>query len=244
MLLNSIQDVVKKIGGLGFVDTLKVTGTDTETKVEAIDNDKTVIIKAKFLEPVPELKGTFGVSSLQLLQGLLNFPSYKAEGAEFAVKRRKDNSAPEEFEFRDANGMGSNFRLMAGNLAPDQPTVAEIKWEVSFTPTKSKLQEFGTLAGLYSSIDQLFSVKTENGQLVVGIGEEGATTHNAKMVLADEVDGEIKGDVLWPISQFQSILKLCDGLDYTVSITGRGAMLIAVETKEASYEYVMPARRR
>lgn len=244
MLSKSIQDIVKKIGGLGFVETLKVTGTDTETKIEAIDKDKTVIVKAQLTEVAPELKGTFGVSSLPLLGGLLNFPSYNTDDATFSVKRRPDNSAPEEFEFRDANGMGSNFRLMSGALAPEQPTVAQIKWDVTFTPTKSKLQEFGTLAGLYSSIDQLFTVKTEGTNLVVCIGEEGATTHNAKMVLAEDITGEIKGDVLWPIAQFQSILKMCDGLDYTVSITGRGAMLISMATKEASYEYIMPARRR
>lgn len=244
MLSNTIGDIVKKIGGLGFVDTLKVTGTDSETKVEAIDKDKTVIIKAKFLNAAPELKGVFGVSSLQLLGGLLNFASYKAEGSEFNVKRRKDDSAPEEFEFRDPNGMGSNFRLMSGNLAPEQPTVAQIKWDVTFTPTKSKLQEFGTLAGLYSSIDQLFAVKTEDGNLVVSIGEEGASTHNAKMVLVEGIDGELKGDVLWPISQLQGILKACDGLDYEISISGRGAMQIKMATKEAEYEFIMPARRR
>lgn len=241
-----IQDVVKKIGGLGFVDTVKVTGTADETKIEAIDGEKTVIIKAKLKEAQTDLVGDFGISSLPLLSGLLNFTSYKTDDATFSVKRREHNgkSAPEEFEFRDANGMGSNFRLMDGKLVVEQPLVADIKWDVSFTPTKSKIQEFASLAGLYAQFDQFFSVKTVDGNLVVAIGEEGAATHRASLVLAEGITGELKGELLWPINQFLSILKMGDGHDYSVGITSKGALQVEVTTDHATYKYIMPARRR
>lgn len=241
-----LNNVVKKINGLGFVDTIKVTGTTDETLIQAIDNDKTVIIKAKLLEAQPDLIGEFGISSLPLLNGLLNFSSYKTDDATFLVKRREQNgkSVPEEFEFRDANGLGSNFRLMSGNLVPEQPIVADIKWDVTFTPTKSKIQEFSALAGLYSQFDQFFSVKTKDGNLVVAIGEEAAATHRASMVLVEDVQGELKGELLWPISQFLSIIKLAEGDDYTVSVTSKGALQFHVTTAFATFSYVMPARRR
>jgi len=241
-----ITDISKKIGGLGFVETIKVTGTTDETKIEAIDADKTVIIKAKLATPQADLVGDFGISSLPLLSGLLNFSSYKTDGATFNVKRRDMNgkSVPEEFEFRDENGMGSNFRLMNGNLVPEQPVVADIKWDVTFVPNKSKLQEFSALAGLYSQFDQFFSVKTKDGNLVVAIGEEASTTHRASMVLVEGVTGELKGELLWPISQFLSILKMADGHDYTVGITSKGAMQVTVTTDFATYSYILPARRR
>jgi hypothetical protein len=196
------------------------------------------------VEAQPELIGTFGISSLPLLSGLLNFVSYKTDDATFTVKRRPDNSCPEEFEFRDANGLGSNFRLMSGSLVAEQPAIADIKWDVTCVPTKSKLQEFASLAGLYSQFDEHFAVKTEAGQLVVAIGEEGAATHRASMVLVDSIEGDLKGGLLWPISQFLSILKMGDGLDYRVSITAKGALLVKVTTDHAVYDYVMPARRR
>lgn len=241
-----LTDVVKKIGGLGFVDTVKVTGTAEETKIEAIDNDKTVIIKAKLNTPQADLIGDFGISSLPLLSGLLNFTSYKTDDATFNVKRREHNgkTVPEEFEFRDAAGLGSNFRLMAANLVSEQPIVADIKWDVSFVPTKSKIQEFSSLAGLYSQFDQFFSVKTKDGNLVVAIGEEAAATHRASMVLVEGVAGELKGELLWPISQFLSIVKLADGNDYTVGITSKGALQVEVTTDHANYRFIMPARRR
>jgi hypothetical protein len=241
-----ISDVVKKIGGLGFIETIKVSGTDDETKIEAIDGDKTVIVKASLLTPQPELKGEFGISTLPLLAGLLNFASYKADGATFKVKRRNTETAshPEEFEFKEKNGQGASFRLMEARLVPEQPKVVDIKWDVSFTPTKSKIQEFGALAGLYSQFDQYFSVKTKDGNLIVSIGEEESTTHRASMVLADAVDGELKGELLWPTSQFLQILKMGDGHDFTVSITSKGAMLVNVITSQANYSYILPARRR
>ena len=241
-----LKEVVKKIGGLGFVDTIKVTGSAETTKIEAVDNDKTVIIKAKLAETQEALVGDFGISSLPLLTGLLNFSSYQTEGATFNVKRRDVNgkSVPEEFEFRDENNMGSNFRLMAGNLVPEQPLVADIKWDITFVPTKSKIQEFAALAGLYSQFDQYFSVKTKDGNVVLAIGDEGSATHRASMVFAPEVAGELKGELLWPIQQFLSILKMADGNDYSVNITSKGAMQVSVATENAEYNYILPARRR
>lgn len=243
---NVIADIVKKLGGLGFVETLRVTGTDEATKVEAIDNDKTVIIKAKTKEVQSELVGEFGIANLQLLNGLLNFASYKTDDATFSVKRREKNGVqtPTEFEFRDANKMGASFYLMGANLVPEQPLVADIKWDVTFTPSKAKIQEFSSLAGLYSQFDQFFSVKTKDGALVFSIGDEGSTTHNASMVFQDEVAGELKGELLWPISQFLSILKAADGNDYSVGITSKGALLVAVTTELNEFNFILPARRR
>lgn len=242
---DQITDITKKIGGLGFVETVKVTGTTDETKIEAIDNDKTVIIKAKLTAAAPDLVGTFGISNLPLLSGLLNFASYKTDGATFTVKRRQDGSAPEAFEFADESGRGrAVVRLMNGNLVPDQPVVADIKWDVTFTPSKSKIQEFSALAGLYSQFDQYFGVKSEDGQLILSIGDPNSSTHNASMVFADEITGELKGELLWPINQFLSILKMGDGHDYTVSLTTKGAMEVKVTTEQAEYRYILPARRR
>lgn len=243
---NVVADIVKKIGGLGFVETLRVTGTDAETKVEAIDNDKTVIIKAKTKEAQADLSGEFGIANLQLLNGLLNFASYKTDSATFNVKKRDVNGkqVPEEFEFRDANQLGANFRLMNANLVPEQPLVADIKWDVSFKPEKNKISEFQSLAGLYSQFDQFFSVKTKDGSLVFSIGEEGSATHRASVVFHEEIEGELKGELLWPIAQFLSILKIAEGPSDYVGITSKGALLIHVETEVATYNYILPARRR
>jgi hypothetical protein len=242
-----VKDIVKKIGGLGFVDQLKVTGTDKETNIEAVDNDKTVIIKAKTATPVKELEGEFGIANLQLLNGLLGFAPYNTDNAVFEVKHRdvQGKATPETFEFRDEKGHGSTFRLMDSKYVGDQPLVADIKWDVVFTPTKSKIQEFASLAGLFSSqVDQFFSVKTKEGNLVLSIGSEGSATHSASMVFQEDIQGELKGELLWPISQFLSILKMADGNDYEVGITSKGALLVSVKNELTTVQFILPARRR
>jgi hypothetical protein len=243
---NVVADIVKKIGGLGFVETLRVTGTADDTKVEAIDNEKTVIIKAKTKEVQSDLVGEFGIANLQLLNGLLNFASYKTDDATFNVTRREKNGTltPTEFEFRDANGLGANFYLMSANLVPEQPLVADSKWDVSFVPAKAKIQEFAGLAGLYSQFDQYFSVKTKDGSLLFSIGDEGSSTHHASMVFEQDIEGELKGELLWPITQFLSILKSADGHEHSVGITSKGALLVSVTTEHAKFDFILPARRR
>ena len=43
-----LQDIVKHTHALGFIDLVKVTGTSTETKVDAVSEDRTAIIKHSF----------------------------------------------------------------------------------------------------------------------------------------------------------------------------------------------------
>ena len=42
-----IADVVKHTAGLGFIENVKVTGGDDETLLDAMDSERTVILKAK-----------------------------------------------------------------------------------------------------------------------------------------------------------------------------------------------------
>lgn len=239
-----IQEVIKKIHGVA--ETIKVTGTATDTKFEAVDADKTVIIKAALKTPEPELLGECGLSQLSTLASCLNHAQFKTTDATMTLvrKTRDGKEAVEAIEFKDAAGYGATYRTMAANLVGEQVAVADIKWDVSFTPTKSKVQEFTALAGFMSEFDQFFSVKTQDGKLIATFGEEGSSTNHGAMVLVDEIVGDLRAGLLWPIAQFQSILKMGDGADYTVGISGRGALQVEVSTENATYRYIMPARRR
>ena len=52
-----VLDVVKHTAGLGFIESVKVTGTDEETRIDAMDTDRTVILNAKLHTQVPDLMG-------------------------------------------------------------------------------------------------------------------------------------------------------------------------------------------
>lgn len=240
----TLTDVLRQCGGL--FNVLKVTGTDSETKVSAVNEDKTTFVKVTMKTPIPEFAGEFGVSNLGLLNGLLNFSSYRATGASFNVKRKMLNGTEivEQLEFRDANKTGATFRLMSAELAGEQIELrGTIPWEIEFNPDKSKLAEFTTLANLYNEVEKTFAPKSDDGNLIFLVGLDNSSTHNASMVFEEGITGVIKGDLRYSTPQFLSVLKLAGQNPAKVSITSRGVMKVAVETEYATYDYYLRSER-
>ena len=56
------KDIVQHTHGLGFIESAKVVNENGSTQLEAMDDDRTVIVQAKFKEQVQGLTGTFGLS--------------------------------------------------------------------------------------------------------------------------------------------------------------------------------------
>jgi|JTFO01.1.fsa_nt_gb hypothetical protein len=244
---DAIKDVVKRINQLGFVEAIRVTGTDESTVFAALDPNKTVVIQATMLEPIEELKGEFGITAINLLNGLIGFASYNTEDAEFSINYKDCNKygpTPSEFVFRDKHGKGSNFRLSSRDNVPNQPMVKNVAWDTSFVPDKSKIQEFSSLASLYSSFDEHFSLKIDDGNLVATIGIEGSATHSVSMILEEGVEGNLKPHPVWKAAQFLSVLKLASDTTYTVSVAERGVMLIDMTTKYANIKVYLLAQIR
>lgn len=242
----TILDIVKHTGGLGFIDTVKVTGDDSTTVIEAMDNDRTVIIKAKLLKPETLLKGEFGMSHLPLLQGLLNYANFKADGASISVKRRDRNGkdTPDEIVFRDEQGQTASYRLMSSEVIPDQAKFLGTNWDVVVDPSQSKVKEFSSLAGLYGAFENYFMVKTVDGELKFFIGDEGSSSHRASLTIETDVTGTLAGDLHWPINQVLSILKLGIDENLKLQFSGRGALQITMTSAHAEYNFILPARKK
>ena len=65
---NNLVDIVKNTHGLGVIELVKIVGSADETLVEALSEDRSVIVKAKFNNPIPEFIGTFGMPNLNKLK--------------------------------------------------------------------------------------------------------------------------------------------------------------------------------
>ena len=63
-----LNDIVQHTHSLGFIDLIKVTGTDAETNIEGLADDRSVIVQAKFKQPYAEFMGTFGMPNLNKLE--------------------------------------------------------------------------------------------------------------------------------------------------------------------------------
>ena len=242
-----ILDIVKHTGSLGFIDTVKITGSDEETLIEAMDGERTVVIKANLLTPDANLKGEFGMSHLSLLQGLLTYANFKTDGASIDVIRRQrqgKGEVPEEIVFKDEKGQTASYRLMSSDLIPEQAKFLGKSWDVVVEPSVSKIKEFQALAGLYGSFENYFMVKTVENELRFYIGDEGSSMHRAFLTIADGVEGTLSGDLHWPIAQVLSILKLGIDENLKLQFSGRGALQITMTSPHAEYNFILPARKK
>ena len=59
-----LLDLVEHSYDLGCIDLIKITGTDKETNIDGLAEDKSVVLNAKFATPVAEFMGTFGMPNL------------------------------------------------------------------------------------------------------------------------------------------------------------------------------------
>ena len=127
-----ILDVVKHTAGLGFIESVKVTGTTQETRFDAMDTDRTVILNATLHNPNPDLIGEFGMGNLSFLNGVSNLSNYKEDGSEVTVNRRERNGEeqPESLLFKDADG---NMPIEPVNMAAISDKISPNKLPVTIT---------------------------------------------------------------------------------------------------------------
>ena len=240
-----VQDIVKHTAGLGFISSVKVTGTDTETTLDAMDNDRTVILKAKLHNAVPEFAGEFGLGNLGFLSGVSGLPNYQADDATVEVVSRDRNgvSTPDHLLFKDAEGNTDQYRFMSKEIVEQTLQTVKFKgveWDVVFEPTKQKVSELTQVASIYGGIEPNFTVKTENGNLVVTVGaSDGSFT--GRRTFANNVSGELNEGYAWPLSQVLAILKLGMSGSCVMNISTKGAQMISVDSGIGKYDYILPA---
>lgn len=237
-----LSDVLKQVHGLASV--IKVTGTSDQTRFQAVDDKKTLVIDGFAKGAVTGFEGEFGLSNLALLQGLLDFASYRTDTASVSIKRRdwKGSTTVEQIEFRDAKGLGADFRCMAPEAVPDQATLTKISWDIEFVPDRGKLAEFQKLVTLCKEVDENFSVKIEDGNLIFTIGTASAATHRASMAFHEVAGKTLRAGLQFNSAQFLKLLSV-SGSEGTLALSERGLLSVACETEYGSYRYYLRAVR-
>ena len=147
-----VQDIVKHTAGLGFITSVKVTGTDESTTLDAMDADRTVILQAKLHNTVEEFNGEFGLGNLGFLAGVTALGNYQTDDATVEVVARDRNgvSSPDHLMFKDADGNTDQYRFMSKEIIEQTLQTVKFKgveWDVTLEPTKAK-QSVTTLSNL------------------------------------------------------------------------------------------------
>ena len=239
-----LQDIVQHTHALGVIDLVKVTGTATDTTVESIAEDRSIIVDAKFKNPVPEFLGVFGMPNLGKLNTILNIPEYKEDAVlTISTQQRNGATVPAGIHFENKGGDFKNdYRFMATDVVNDKlksVKMKNVKWDVEFTPSVTSITKMKYQASANSE-ETTFVAKTEQGKLKFFFGDH--SSHSGDFVFQDSIVGTLNKAWNWPTGQVLSIFALSG--DKTVRISDEGVMQITVDSGIGEYNYKLPAQQK
>ena len=244
MLLDSFKDIIKHTNSLGFIDMVKIIGTGTDAKIEAIDADKTVVVFGSMYQPITGIDTTVGLSRIAILKGFIDFPPFSNDKAtsDVVVELRNNVSMPTGVKFASGAGHIASYRFMSETMVNEQIKVPPFKgatWNVTISPEKKKITELSYMLGTLGGFEKRFIVVVDKGTLnfVVGTGPTDSTT----LPFAENVTGTLKHQWSWPLAQVLSILKLTETATATMSFSDMGAMKIDIDSGIGKYTYILPA---
>ena len=239
-----LLDIVKNTYGLGNIDLVKVTGTAEETAIEALAEDRSVIVQGKLNGPVSEFVGTFGMPNLGKLNTILGISEYK-ENAKITLTQRDRNGeqVPEGLHFENAAGDFKNdYRFMSQEIVNDKLKTVKfrgVNWDVEFEPSVAAIQRLKFQASANSE-ETTFTAKTEGNELKLFFGDH--SSHAGNFVFQTGVTGQLTKGWSWPVAAVIAILNLSG--DKTFKISNEGAAQITVNTGLATYNYLLPAQSK
>ena len=241
---DNLQDLIEYTFGLGIIDLVKIDGTATETEVNAIADDKSVIVSGKTKTPVADFIGTFGMPNLGKLKTILSFDDYDENSTISMTHKQVDGvDVPQAIHFATKNNdFVNDYRLMSKALIEEKVrnvTFKGAQWDVEFEPTIAGILRLKKQAQANSE-ELNFTTKTDGGDLKIFFGEP--STHSGNFVFQPSVTGTLSRTWQWPVKVFLSIMDLPG--DKTVRISDQGAAQITVDSGMVKYDYILPAQSK
>jgi len=239
-----LQDIVQHTHGLGVIDLVKIIGTESDTTLEAVAEDRSVIVQAKFAGVVGEFVGTFGMPNLGKLNTILNIPEYKEDANITVNKQDKEGvQVPVGIHFENkVSDFKNDYRFMSSEIVNDKLKTVKFKgvrWNVDIVPSAASIQRLRFQASANSE-ETTFIAKTENGDLKFYFGDH--SSHAGNFVFQAGVSGTLSKSWSWPVAVVISILGLPG--NKTFKISDEGAAMITVDSGIASYNYIIPAQTK
>jgi hypothetical protein len=188
-----LLDIVRNTYGLGIIDLVKISGTDSETNIEALAEDRSVIVQGKLNGPVADFIGTFGMPNLGKLSIILGIQEYK-ENANITLTKQDRNgeSVPVGLHFENAAGDFKNdYRFMSQEIVNDKLKTVKMRavtWHVEFEPTVTNIQRLKFQASANAE-ENNFTAKTNNGNLELSFGDH--SSHAGNFVFQAGVNGTL-----------------------------------------------------
>jgi hypothetical protein len=239
-----LQDIVSHTHNLGFLNIVKITGTDATTKIDSMADDRTVVMFGETTNPQPEMIGVFGMPQLNKLKYNLECPEYKEDAKiELMTVDKDGETIPIGLHFENKAGDFKNdYRFMNTEIINEKlktTTFRGVKWDVEVVPTLSSVQRFSFQAAANSE-HATFLAKTDGDKLKFTFGD--MSSHGGEFIFATGVTGTLNKAWTWPVAPILSILKIADVNNTTMSLSNEGALQITLDSGLATYKYIIPAQ--
>jgi hypothetical protein len=245
-MLDSFKDIIKHTNGLGFIDMVKIVGTATDAKIEAIDGDKTVVIFGDMYQPIKGIDSTVGLSRIAILKGYIDFPLFSGDKAtvDIVSEVRGGVNMPTEVKFDSGVGHSANYRFMSETMVNEQIKVPPFKgatWNLTIIPEKKKIAELAYFQGVLGGFEKRFVVSVD-AKNTVNFAVGSGPTDRTIVPFATNVSGTMKHQWSWPLAQVLSILKLSETASTTTMyFSDMGALKIEIDSGIGKYSYILPA---
>jgi len=239
-----LLDLIQHTHGLGEIDLVKITGTDKETQINAVAENKSVVISGTFKTPIADFVGTFGMPNLGKLKTIVGFDEYD-ENAKISVTRSKrdDEDVPTTIHFETKNGdFVNDYRLMSKSIVDEKVRTLTFKgatWNVEFEPGIAGILRLKKQASANSE-EQHFTMTTKGTDLKINFGDP--STHSGNFVFQTDITGKLAQPWKWPVKVFTAIMDLPG--DKKIKIADQGATEITVDSPFATYRYLLPAQSK
>ena len=239
-----LKDIVAHTQKLGFLDIVKITGTDKQTLIDSMAENRTVIMYAETTDPHPEMIGTFGMPQLEKLRYLVDGKEYQEDATiEVVRETRNGELMPVGLHFENKDGDFKNdYRFMNQDVINEKLKTVKfrgVKWDVEVAPTVSAIHRFQFQAGANTE-HVTFLAKTDGDKLKFMFGD--VSSHGGEFVFATGITGKITKAWTWPVAPMLGILKIADANNATISFSNEGAMQITLDSGIAVYKYIIPAQ--
>ena len=239
-----LQDIVAHTNKLGFLNIVRITGTEDKTLIDSMAEDRSVIMYGETKDAQPDMIGTYGMPQLEKLRYLLDGQEYREDAKiEVVVAKRNGEKLPVGLHFENKAGDFKNdYRFMNQEIINEKLKIVKfrgVKWDVEIEPTVSSVQRFQFQAGANTE-HTTFLAKTDSDKLKFSFGD--AATHGGDFVFAQGITGKITKAWTWPVAPVLAVLKIADTNNAKISFSNEGAMQIELDSGLATYKYIIPAQ--
>lgn len=238
-----LKDTLRHTFNLGMFEMVRVSGTTTSTEIDTFDPDRTVIVKGKLKNPVPDFAdATVGLSRMEVLNGYLRYPGFEADDAEVVVEKDQDDS-PVEVKFTAPNATSAVYRFTGESIVNQQISSYRFRgatWELDYNPTQKNIKDLAFFVGVLGTYESTFVPVTENGALIFKIGS--GTNDRTNITICDNVSGTFTQNWSWPLETVLKILRLGDKSNCSMSFNKDGLLKIEIDSGFSEYTYLLPAK--